>query len=168
MATANSKVPGYSMNHIRRFYCLSDPVYTEPVAKRGNSKGCTVYNARIETAARVLAFRLSLWYRVWHKETAAYWNARADRIQAVLGRMMEREHVRTFGRPGMPWEVYKVSGIGREEYSESFKRRARILSHSIGKMRDLARVHSRVARYYTDSAEPSRSTTPRERQYVRH
>lgn len=128
---------------------ISSHAYASFYTKKGRYSFLPLSHPAIPThiRARVLRQRFRHFGKSEHEAAAQFWNVKASRAEALLSRGYQREYVRVFGSLPMFGAAYQISAIGREEYSEHFKRRARLLAQSVGTMRDIAAAHLHAARY---------------------
>lgn len=96
--------------------------------------------------ARMLRALLPLWDKVAHTKLAQNYLARAGAHDALVIWLRELACLETFGRP-FEFTDYKVSAIGRDEFSEERKNQIRYHAHTATDLRELARAHAWCARY---------------------
>jgi len=134
---------------------LDHPAYNTPtkVAKRnGNPRTAIQYN---DTEASAQAIRAnSNWSKSDHAKLAEAHTAAADYHKKVWAKTQDEAHEQTFGKKAGPFD-YKVSGIGREEYSEPHKDQLRYHAHAETKHGTLAAAHAHIAKHVRNLPEQS-------------
>ena len=97
---------------------------------------------------RMLRERLQGWTAKDHEEAAAAHQAASKSKNAEWQATLEKAHQETFGKkPGVG--DYKISAIGRDEYSDERKNQARELAHAATHHSDAAWAHWRAAGHHT-------------------
>jgi hypothetical protein len=69
---------------------------------------------------KLLRRRLPDFTKENHESAARYFSNEQKRAKGIWNTMIEKEHLRVFGKPFQITD-YKISGIGRDEYSENVK-----------------------------------------------
>jgi hypothetical protein len=88
----------------------------------------------------MLRRRLPDYTKADHESAARYFENEAKRSKGAWNALIEREHERVFHRP-FAFTDYKISGIGREEYSEKAKDKLRELAHYASAAGSAAAAH---------------------------
>lgn len=99
-----------------------------------------------DKAAKALHLNLPDWTKQDHLDAARAHAEAAETADREWGRVRDAEHQRVFGTKP-EFTDYKVSGIGRSEYSEKGKARLRALAGGRSRHTDLAHAHAHAARY---------------------
>jgi hypothetical protein len=95
-------------------------------------------------AGKMLADRLPDWSKQDHLDATRYHTEMAREWGKEWGEVQREAHLETFGKePGA--HDYKISGIGREEYSGTAKGRLRTLAHDKGEAGAIAAAHRAAA-----------------------
>jgi hypothetical protein len=93
---------------------------------------------------KMLRRRLPDFIKADHESAARYFTNEAKRWSGAWGALIDREHLRVFGRPYQATD-YKIAGIGREEYSEKAKNELRSMARAATDSRAAAAAHWRAA-----------------------
>lgn len=134
--TSGKRIPG-----------LNDPAYTKGYKfPKITGEISPARGAGFEAeAAKALRRNLPNWTKGDHRDASAAHDIAGERADRAWTKVRAKEHQRVFQRKP-EFTDYKVSGIGRTEYSEPVKERLRLLAHSASKHRDLMRAHRRAAK----------------------
>jgi len=93
---------------------------------------------------RLLARRLRHWTRAQHKARAdATWR-KAARVRATWNRCFRAACLETFGREPEPGD-YRIAAVGRDEFSEHWKRLLRSAGYGLSRVADVAAAHEYCA-----------------------
>lgn len=124
---------------------INDPIYTKkqkfpkynvpisPISAHSSADG-----------AKILKSRLSGWTKEDHLAAAEYHEEQSKKKDADWGKTREKAHKDVFGTdPG--FSDYKVSGIGRDEYSDKDKAKLRKLAAEASSHKSVAAVHKYLA-----------------------
>ncbi len=122
---------------------LSSKIYTRGY-KFPKTSGLVTPLTNHFQAATALLYNTPGWTKDDHLSAAGKQAKLAKKLEKRWGSAWDKAHMKTFGKkPGM-WD-YKVSGIGRSEYSEADKNILRKLAHEVSDRRVLSRVHEIAA-----------------------
>lgn len=124
---------------------INDPIYTK-------TQKFPKYNVAISPisayssadGAKILKSRLPGWTREDHLNAAAYHEEQSKKKDSDWGKTRDKAHKDTFGTEPS-FTDYKVSGIGREEYSDKDKDKLRKLAGEASKHKSAAVVHKYLA-----------------------
>jgi hypothetical protein len=125
---------------------LTHSVYHQTTKLRGwNCKTAALRCHDAKIAARLIRRFGPTWTSQEHASIARYHTHRAEKLLAVYKRVLERAALHSLGRP---WQFtdYKVSGVGRDEFSEAHKRVLRHCIHRSYEHEDMAEAHAVLAR----------------------
>jgi len=167
-ATAALRQRGYFANPGRksptRALDTDSPIYRDRVRVRGwNVPVSPLMDA--DVGGKLLRARLPEFSKGNHESAARYFLNENKRLQGAWSALIGREHRRVFGKEFRP-EDYKISGIGREEYSESVKDKLRALARAESDAGSAAAAHWRAAgkRLFTLRSNPGRKSLTRRSQ----
>lgn len=121
-------------------------IYAAPISTRPHRNPPTMHSAGVnaQRAGNYLKRAAPDMTGEQHAAMAAHWAGRAVIASKLWGAIADAEMVRLFGRP-MGFGDYRVSGIGRDEFSERIKTRLRILNRFATYASTLHRAHGRAA-----------------------
>lgn len=126
---------------------LSHPAYTTPVKLPKWNYAVTAHGAGDTAAGAKILRRLNpSWTKADHARLAGEHGEAAKQHRAAWEKRADQAAQRTFGRP-FEFGDYRVSGIGREEFSDLDKDALRHHAHSEGKHKSLALIHAHAARF---------------------
>lgn len=125
---------------------LDNPVYHIATKLRGYTNKTTVFQATTDGDAATVLKRLGKsWTKEEHERLAAQHGEAAERLKADWNRLADEAAMETFGRP-FAFGDYRISGIGREEFSDDFKTKLRFAAHAATHHGTLHRAHDRASR----------------------
>lgn len=126
---------------------INDPIYTKkqkfpkynvpisPISAHSSADG-----------AKILRSRLPGWTKSDHLAAAEYHEEQSKKKDSDWGKTRDKAHQDVFGTaPG--FSDYKVSGVGRDEYSDKAKGKLRKLASEASNHKSIAAVH----RYITNN-----------------
>ena len=124
---------------------LDNPVYHIATKLRGYTNKITVFQATtVGDAATVLKRLGKSWTKEEHEQLAVLHGEAAERLKADWNRLADEAAMATFGRP-FAFGDYRISGIGREEFSDDFKAKLRFAAHAATHHGTLHRAHDRAS-----------------------
>lgn len=125
---------------------LDNPAYHQRVKLRGYNGSITIFQATSDRdAAKVLKRVKPEWTPGEHETLAHAHAAEADTQRAEWNRLLDEAAMATFGRP-FQFADYRVSAIGRDEFSEEHKQKIRFAAHASNYHTQAARAHAQAAR----------------------
>lgn len=125
---------------------LDNPVYHQAIRLRGYTWRVTVFMTVSDLDGAKLLQKLNPdWTQDDHKRLSALHEEMATRQTGEWNRLFDKAAMETFGRPSL-FSDYKISAIGREEFSDEMKEQLRFAAHSAGSHRTLARVHEKASK----------------------
>lgn len=125
---------------------LDNSVYHVAIKLRGYNHKVTVFQAVSDGDAATILKRLKQdWTQKDHLRLAKLHAEAVERMQKDWNRVADTAALDTFGRPFL-FGDYKISGIGREEFSEEHKSQLRFAAHAATYHGVLHRAHLRAAR----------------------
>jgi hypothetical protein len=92
----------------------------------------------------LLRHRLPDWTVTQHVNAALFYKHQRERMARSWNKTADQAAQSTFGRP-FEFTDYKISGIARDEFSESHKNRLRKLAHESGDSGVIGAAHWRAA-----------------------
>lgn len=120
---------------------LDHPAYHQAVKLRGYNRRVDVFGAVTSSdAARVLRALQPTWSRQDHAQLAARHEAESERLREQHIALLNQAHFETFGVPRGFFD-YRISAIGREEYSETAKEQLRAAAHGSTYHKQLSAAH---------------------------
>lgn len=121
---------------------LNNACYHQPTKLRGYNGRVTVLRAHTaRDGAKVLKAVNPLWTPQDHHRLAEQHLAESKRLAAEHSALLDQAHQETFGC-SPSFEDYKVSGIGRSEYSEEKKAKLRFAAQATGNHKTLSLAHA--------------------------
>lgn len=140
-------------------YNLESPIYLERERRpKWNVKVGPLMDP--DEGGRILRRRLPHFTKADHESAARWFAADSKRARAQWSALMGSEHKRVFGR-AMEATDYKISGIGREEYSERAKAKLRELAHYGTNAAAAAAAHWKAAGHRKRMVNPQGPRAPR-------
>lgn len=124
---------------------LNHPAYQARVKLRGYTSQVSVIGAHSNAdGAKVLCRLNPEWSKDDHKRLAYQHALEAERLKARYSDLLEQAAQETFGRS---WQVsdYRVSAIGRDEFSPAIKDALRFAAHAQANHQAIARAHQVAA-----------------------
>jgi len=127
---------------------LENPVYhiRQKVAKISVPVSPTTSIAAGQTGAKLLKQRLTGWTKADHKKAVVKLEKMAKRAKADYARALDRAAQETWGRKWKPTD-YKISCVGSDEFSESIKKKLRVLCRKMTIIGDALASHRYLAKY---------------------
>jgi hypothetical protein len=119
-------------------------VYFDRVKLPKYNGAVSVLSANGADAGRLLRRRLPDFDITSHVHAALFYKRQRERMAVAWNKTANRAAQVTFGRP-FEFTDYKISGIGRDEFSDGFKNRLRKLAHESGDAGVIAAAHWRAA-----------------------
>jgi hypothetical protein len=141
------------LTKLRLLTALDQPAYNTPlkVAKRNGSPRTAVQYAAvrdIEAAAKAVRAYAPQWSKQDHARLAQAHERLSKHCDLEWGRVADEAAQAAFGRPfNILKGDYKISGIGREEFSPAHKAQLRTLAHRETDHKYLAAVHDHIVRH---------------------
>lgn len=123
---------------------LSDPIYTMRRKVRGFSVPLNVLCAPAADVGRLLRRALPAWTKADHIAAARFWLREQDRAREQWSQTRREAHLAAFLCEPTATD-YKVSGIGREEYSAAYKEGLRYWAHRAGAAGNAAFAHFKAS-----------------------
>lgn len=112
---------------------------------RGYNGPVTVLTALLaREGARVLKAVNPAWTRQDHHRLAEQHRVESNRLAAEHSSLLDKAHMETFGCP-QKFEDYKVSAIGRTEYSPEMKEKLRFAAKAATNHKTLSLAHAAAA-----------------------
>lgn len=125
---------------------LNNPAYHQGIKLRGYNGQITVFQAvNDRDAAKVLKRLKPQWSKPEHADLAKAHEDEAQAQRAEWNRLLDEAAMATFGRP-FQFHDYRISAIGREEFSEEHKKKLRFAAHAVTYHTLAARAHAKAAR----------------------
>lgn len=125
---------------------LDNPAYHQGVKLRGYNHRVTVFQATSDRdAAKVLRRLKPDWSKSEHAELAKAHAAEADSQRMEWDRLLDDAAMATFGRP-FQFQDYRISAIGREEFSDEHKQKIRFAAHATTYHTLASRAHAQASR----------------------
>lgn len=122
-----------------------NPVYTKQrKLRRYNGTVSILGPMDASNVRRILRMEFPTWTPQDHARQARLFASRGLNLELAWNKRMDRACMATFGRL-REFGDYRISGIGREEFSERDKRKLRLLAWGVSQYRTLARAHAQVA-----------------------
>ncbi len=107
--------------------------------------GTVAPDTHADVGGKLLLHRLPDWSKKDHEEAAHAHLAAKKEHQEHWGKSIESAAQETFKRPYHPLEDYKISAIGRDEFSDKHKAELRHHAVSAGTHSSLAQAHWKAA-----------------------
>lgn len=127
---------------------LDHPAYHERVKLPGYNGKTTVFQAVTDRdAAHVLRRVNPAWTKEQHLELAQRHAGETLRQREAWNKLLNEAAQQTFGRPFQFFD-YRISGIGRDEFSEEHKVALRFHAHATTYHEQVSRAHAHAARYF--------------------
>ena len=118
-----------------------------------------------DAGAQILKRELPYFTRQDHKDAAAAHRRAADAADHEWGQVQHAAHMQTFGKPP-EFHDYRISGVGRDEYSNEHKAKLRDLAVARTEHQGLAHAHDAATRLHLPESEvPMGDTGPNESGY---
>lgn len=129
---------------------LAQPAYTTAVKLRGYTAHRTVLGmTTIQDSARALRRLAPAWSKTDHLGLAQAHAQQFEQFEQQYNQTLDEAAQATFGRP-FQFHDYRVSAIGREEFSEAHKCALRQLRRQAQDHKTLARAHWAAAGHRKD------------------
>jgi hypothetical protein len=135
---------------------LRSVVYLERVRWPKYNVPVNVISLAHSDKGRLLKRRLPDWTAADHLYASRYWMAKRKAWRKEWSEVADEASQATFGRPYEATD-YKISGIARDEYPESYKERLRTLARGASEALDLYEAHARASGKRSISYNPSDS-----------
>lgn len=125
---------------------LDNLAYHQRVKLRGYNSSITVFQATSpRDAARVLKRLKPDWTPAEHTALAEAHEAEAAAQEKAWNALLNEAAMATFGRP-FAFTDYRISAIGRDEFSDEHKQKIRFAAHAANYHKQAARAHAQAAR----------------------
>lgn len=125
---------------------LDNAVYHQGVKLRGYNCRVTVFQAATDRdAAKVLKRLKPDWSKSDHDFLAKDHASEAEFQRREWDRLLNEAAIATFGRP-FQFHDYRISAIGREEFSEEYKQKICFAAHAATYHSLASRAHALAAR----------------------
>lgn len=127
---------------------LDHPAYHEALKLPKYNRRVTVVSAcSAGDSAKVLRRLKPDWTRDDHAALAAAHATTADSLETRYSELLDKAAQETFGRP-FEFGDYRISAIGRDEFSPEMKDSLRFVAHAKGNHRLVSQAHAHAARWY--------------------
>lgn len=125
---------------------LDHPVYHQGVRLRSYNGRITVFQATSDRdAAKVLKRLKPDWSKEDHAALAKAHASEAKAQRLEWDRLLNEAAMATFGRP-FEFMDYRISAIGRDEFSDEYKEKLRFAAHASTYHMLASRAHAQAAR----------------------